>query len=67
MEQKERCRALEARLHVHERRLSAELRRWKEEADRADKMSGRIKAAERERDRAVIRYICMWCGTETAS
>lgn len=55
VEQKEKCRGLEARLRVHERRLSAEVGRWKEEADRADEMSGRIGAAESERDAAVKR------------
>lgn len=54
-EQKEKCRDLEARLRVHERRLSAEVGRWKEEADRADEMSGRIGSAESERDAAVKR------------
>lgn len=54
-EQKERCRGLEARLHVHERRLSAELGRWKKEANRADEMSGKIGAAESERDAVVAR------------
>ncbi|CAN0141662.1 unnamed protein product [Pylaiella littoralis] len=52
-EQKEKCRDLEARLRVHERRLSAEVGRWKDEADRADEMSGRIGAAESRRDAAV--------------
>ncbi|CAM9339472.1 unnamed protein product [Ectocarpus fasciculatus] len=54
-EQKEKTRGLEARVHVHERRLSAEVGRWKEEADRADEMSGKIGAAESERDAAVRR------------
>lgn len=42
-------------MHVHERRLSAEVGRWKDEADRADEMSGRIEAAESMRDAAVKR------------
>lgn len=54
-EQKEKTRGLEARVRVHERRLSAEVGRWKEEADRADEMSGKIGAAESERDAAVTR------------
>lgn len=56
-EQKEKCRELEARLRVHERRLAAEVGRWKEEADRADEMSGRIGAAESGRDAAIKRYV----------
>lgn len=56
-EQKDRCRTLEARLHVHERRLAAEIGRWKEEADRADEMAGKIGAAESKRDDAVTRYV----------
>ncbi|CAN0536760.1 unnamed protein product, partial [Ectocarpus sp. 12 AP-2014] len=44
-EEKEKTRGLEARVRVHERRLSAEVGRWKEEADRADEMSGKIGAA----------------------
>ena len=40
---------------MHERRLSAEFVRWKEEADRADEMSEKIEAAESERDDAVRR------------
>ncbi|CAM9797702.1 unnamed protein product [Ascophyllum nodosum] len=54
-EQKERCRVLDARLHVYERRLSAEIGRWKEEADKADIMSASIGAAERDRDHALKR------------
>lgn len=54
-EQKERCRGLEARLHVNERRLSAELGRWRAEADRSDVLAGRIGAAEAEREAAVKR------------
>lgn len=56
-QQKEKGRELEARLRVHERRLAAELGRWKEEADRADEMSGKIGAAESRRDAAVKRYV----------
>ncbi|CAM9665429.1 unnamed protein product, partial [Scytosiphon promiscuus] len=56
-EQKEKSRELEARLRVHERRLAAELGRWKEEADRADEMSGRIGAAESGRDAALKRRL----------
>ncbi|CAM9215529.1 unnamed protein product, partial [Laminaria digitata] len=52
-DQNERCRSLEVRLRVHERRLSAEFVRWKEEADRADEMSEKIEAAESGRDDAV--------------
>jgi len=59
----ERCRSLEARLRVHERRLSAEVGRWKEEADRADEMSGRIEAAEGDRAAAVKRYVARRRGT----
>lgn len=55
-EQKERCRGLEARLHVHERRHSAELGRWRAEADRADELAGKIGSAENERDAAIKRY-----------
>ena len=46
---------LDARLHVYERRLSAEIGRWKEEADKADIMSASIGAAERDRDHALKR------------
>lgn len=49
----EKCRGLEARLHVHERRHSAELGRWRAEADRADELAGKIGTAENERDVAV--------------
>lgn len=54
-EQKELSRGLQARIHVHERRMSAELGRWQAEADRADALAGRIGAAENERDAAIKR------------
>lgn len=66
-EQKEKCRSLEARLRVHERQLSTEMGRWKEEADRADEMSGRIGAAESERDAAVKRYVLRTCELKNAN
>lgn len=65
-DQNERCRSLEVRLRVQERRLSAEFVRWKEEADRADEMSEKIQAAESGRDGAVkrceVRHRCTRSG-----
>lgn len=36
--------------------MSAELGRWRAEADRADELAGRIGAAEDERDAAIKRW-----------